>query len=110
MTAARPARLSARFFINRKFCEPVRRKSPLSPLWASTCALMWRKKESQANDLSGCLPSQWVRHMVERFVQVDDQLFAVMSNGELWAKKLSGSEWGRVLPDLTQIKAVAISR
>jgi hypothetical protein len=48
--------------------------------------------------------------MVERFVQVDEELFAVLANGELWAKKLSGSKWGRVLPELTQIKAVAANR
>ena len=52
----------------------------------------------------------WVRHMVERFAQVDEELFAVLSNGELWSRKLSGPKWGRVLPELTQIKAVAANR
>jgi hypothetical protein len=49
----------------------------------------------------------WARHMVERFLQVDDELFAVLSNGELWSKKLSGPKWDRILPEINQIKAIA---
>jgi photosystem II stability/assembly factor-like uncharacterized protein len=56
------------------------------------------------------MDAPWARHMVERFAQVDDQLFAVLSNGELWAKKLSGTKWGRVLPEIAQVKAVAANR
>ena len=39
-----PARLSAILPISRKFCEPVITKRPLRPLFASTWALMCRKK------------------------------------------------------------------
>jgi hypothetical protein len=45
--------------------------------------------------------------MVERFAQVDDELFAVLSNGELWSRKLSDPNWNRVLPEIDQIKAIA---
>jgi photosystem II stability/assembly factor-like uncharacterized protein len=55
----------------------------------------------------GLMPAPWSRHMVERFVQVDDELFAVLSNGELWLKPLNGTKWHRVLPDIPQVKAVA---
>ncbi|MEJ2165490.1 MAG: hypothetical protein P8X90_08170 [Desulfobacterales bacterium] len=47
----------------------------------------------------------WPRHMVERLVQVADELVAVLSNGELWATVLSRIEWRRILPDLDDITA-----
>ena len=53
------------------------------------------------------LKAPWARHMVERFAQVDDELFAVLSNGELWSRKLDGPKWNRVLPEIAQIKAIA---
>jgi photosystem II stability/assembly factor-like uncharacterized protein len=53
------------------------------------------------------LKAPWARHMVERFAQVDDELFAVLSNGELWSRKLSDPNWNRVLPEIDQIKAIA---
>ena len=53
------------------------------------------------------LKAPWARHMVERFAQVDDELFAVLSNGELWSRKLSDPNWNRVLSEIDQIKAIA---
>jgi photosystem II stability/assembly factor-like uncharacterized protein len=53
------------------------------------------------------LKAPWGRFMVERFAQVDDELFAVLSNGELWSRKLDGPKWNRVLPEIDQIKAIA---
>jgi len=53
------------------------------------------------------LKAPWARHMVERFAQVDDELFAVLSNGELWSRKLSDPNWNRVLPEIDQIKAIS---
>ena len=38
------------------------------------------------------LKAPWSRHMVERFAQVDDELFAVLSNGELWSRKAERPE------------------
>jgi hypothetical protein len=45
--------------------------------------------------------------MVERFVQIDNNLFAVLSNGELWLKHLDESSWHRILPEIHQVKAIA---
>jgi hypothetical protein len=49
----------------------------------------------------------WPRHMVERFFQAGDNLFAILSNGELWLKPLGQANWHRVLPEILRIKAVA---
>jgi hypothetical protein len=49
----------------------------------------------------------WPRHMVERFVQVGDHLFAILSNGELILKPLKEVRWQRVLPEIARIKAIA---
>jgi photosystem II stability/assembly factor-like uncharacterized protein len=51
----------------------------------------------------------WARHMVERFVQTDKNLFAILSNGELWIKPLDQSVWERVLPEIANIRAMAVS-
>ena len=45
------------------------------------------------------------RNMVERFVQADDQLFAVMSNGALWHAPLPNQTWTEILPLATKIEA-----
>ena len=54
----------------------------------------------------GMMPAPWSRHMVERFVQSDRDLFAVLSNGELWHRHLKQFSWRRVLPEIQQIKAI----
>jgi hypothetical protein len=41
----------------------------------------------------------WARHMVERFWQVDYELLAVLSNGELLAAPLMTLQWRHILPD-----------
>jgi photosystem II stability/assembly factor-like uncharacterized protein len=51
----------------------------------------------------------WSRHMVERFFQKDKNLFAVLSNGELWSKRLGESKWHHLLPEISSIKAIAAS-
>ena len=48
----------------------------------------------------------WPRHMVERFIQVGDHLFAVLSNGELRLKPMKEVRWKRVLPEIARIKAI----
>jgi photosystem II stability/assembly factor-like uncharacterized protein len=50
----------------------------------------------------------WQRHMVERFAQVDGELLAVLSNGELWAAPLGELEWRRILPQLDHVTAAAV--
>ena len=49
----------------------------------------------------------WPRHMVERFVQVGEHLFAILSNGELRLKPFKEVRWQRVLPEIARIKAIA---
>jgi photosystem II stability/assembly factor-like uncharacterized protein len=48
----------------------------------------------------------WPRHMVERFTQVADNLFAVLSNGHLLVAPLATLQWQRVLPNLNSVAAV----
>jgi len=49
----------------------------------------------------------WRRHMVERFFQADDELLAVLSNGELLAAPLGTLEWQAVLSQVKRVAAVA---
>lgn len=51
----------------------------------------------------------WPRHMVEHFTQVGDQLFAVLSNGRLLAAPLATLQWQTVVPEVTDVAAVASS-
>jgi hypothetical protein len=55
----------------------------------------------------GMMSAPWSRHMVERFVQFDNDLFAVLSNGELWLKSLNENKWHRVFSEIHSIKAMA---
>jgi len=58
----------------------------------------------------GMPPAPWARQMVERFVQTDNDLFAILSSGELWLRRLDDSKWQRVLSDINQIKAMAAAK
>lgn len=49
----------------------------------------------------------WRRGMVERFLQLGDELFAVLSNGQLLRASLSALEWRRILPDIQHVNAIA---
>jgi hypothetical protein len=49
----------------------------------------------------------WERHMVEQFVQVQDHLVGVLSNGELIAAPLQSFEWRAILPDIRNARAAA---
>lgn len=44
--------------------------------------------------------------MVERFVQIGNELLAVLSNGELLAAPLASLQWQQILPDVKDINAV----
>jgi photosystem II stability/assembly factor-like uncharacterized protein len=48
----------------------------------------------------------WSRHMVERFVQVDGELLAVLSNGDLLVAPLMTLQWQQILPDAGWVRAV----
>lgn len=53
------------------------------------------------------MKTPWPRHMVERFIQIDKKLFAILSNGELWIKLLNKAAWQHVLPEIANIRAIA---
>jgi photosystem II stability/assembly factor-like uncharacterized protein len=55
---------------------------------------------------SNGLKVPWRRGMVERFFQADDELFAVLSNGQLLSADLANLEWSRVLPDINDVDAI----
>jgi photosystem II stability/assembly factor-like uncharacterized protein len=50
----------------------------------------------------------WPRHMVERFLPIDGELLAVLSNGELLAAPLETLGWQPILPDVGDARALAI--
>jgi photosystem II stability/assembly factor-like uncharacterized protein len=47
----------------------------------------------------------WRAHMVERFVQVDGDLLAVLSNGELLAAPIATLAWKPILAEVPDVKA-----
>jgi len=55
---------------------------------------------------SNGLKVPWRRGMVERFFQVDEELFAMLSNGQLFSTSLAALEWQRVLPNVIGINAI----
>ena len=54
-------------------------------------------------EVSDGLTVPWRRHMVERFVQVGDELIAVLSNGTLIAAPLMTLEWHVMLTDMKDV-------
>jgi photosystem II stability/assembly factor-like uncharacterized protein len=56
---------------------------------------------------SNGLQVPWRHAMVERFFQADDELFAILSGGQLMNASLATLEWRRVLPDITGVNAIA---
>ena len=56
---------------------------------------------------SNGLKVPWRRGMVERFVQSNEELFAILSNGQLLGASLSTLEWSRILPNITGVNAIA---
>jgi photosystem II stability/assembly factor-like uncharacterized protein len=53
------------------------------------------------------LPVPWAKNMVERFLQVGEDLFAVLSQGELIAAPLASLAWQGLLPEISGINALA---
>lgn len=49
----------------------------------------------------------WADHMVERFSQVDDELFAVLSNGEIYVARVGEWKWKRVFDSVRDAHALA---
>jgi hypothetical protein len=52
------------------------------------------------------LQALWPGHMVDRFVQVEDELLAVLSNGQLLAASLATLAWRPLLPTAQGANAV----
>jgi photosystem II stability/assembly factor-like uncharacterized protein len=55
---------------------------------------------------SNGLQVPWRRGMVERFFQADDELFAVLSNGQLLSASILNLEWRRILPKIDHVNAI----
>lgn len=55
---------------------------------------------------SGGLKVPWRNHMVERFKQVDDEVFAVLSNGQVLVSPLNDWNWTRAFPEIKNAHAV----
>ena len=55
---------------------------------------------------SNGLKVPWRRGMVERFFQADNELFAILSNGQLFSAFLSTLGWQRILPNITGVNAI----
>src|SRR5581483_5210443 len=48
----------------------------------------------------------WKNHMVERFKQVGDELFAILSNGEIFAARVEEWKWRRVFEEIQNAHAL----
>ena len=60
------------------------------------------------HSVSDGLESPWPHHMVERFLQVEDELLAVLSNGELWCALVETFAWQRTLPQVEDVRSVVV--
>jgi hypothetical protein len=59
---------------------------------------------------SNGLQTPWRRNMVERFLQVGEQLLAILSNGQLLTASLAALDWKPILPEVPGVNAVACIR
>jgi hypothetical protein len=48
----------------------------------------------------------WPDHMVERFSGIDDELFAVLSNGRVLAAPVTSLSWSEILPEVEGVTCV----
>ena len=55
---------------------------------------------------SGGLQVPWSQSMVERFIRANDDLLAVLSNGQLLSTPIGAWEWRRIVPDVAEIASV----
>jgi photosystem II stability/assembly factor-like uncharacterized protein len=56
--------------------------------------------------ISTALGTPWRHNMVERFEQVGEELFVVLSDGELLVASLPNPRWQRLFPALDEVNAV----
>ncbi len=52
------------------------------------------------------MKAPWARHMIERFFNTGDNLFAIVSNGEIWIKQPTQEKWKHILADIGNVKAL----
>ena len=52
------------------------------------------------------LSTPWSRNMVDRFVQVEDRLLAILANGTVLQADPHELNWRRILPDESNVKAI----
>jgi photosystem II stability/assembly factor-like uncharacterized protein len=57
--------------------------------------------------MDGLDEERWADHMIERFVQIGDELLAVLSNGKLLIAPLATLTWRPLLPAVQDVTAVA---
>lgn len=57
-------------------------------------------------DASAGLATPWPNDMVERLVQLGDELYAVLASGKLYVAALGRVAWERALPDMDDVNAV----
>lgn len=57
---------------------------------------------------SNGLQVPWRRGMVERFLQAGEELFAVLSTGEVLGASHSTLEWKRIIPNIDDINALTV--
>jgi photosystem II stability/assembly factor-like uncharacterized protein len=55
---------------------------------------------------SNGLKVPWRRGMVERFFQTGDEIFAILSNGQLFNTSVASLEWHRILANITGVNAI----
>jgi photosystem II stability/assembly factor-like uncharacterized protein len=51
--------------------------------------------------------SPWARHMVERFFGKGGNLYAILSNGEIWLKQSNQNNWSHIIADIGHVEAMA---
>ena len=59
---------------------------------------------------SNGLKVPWRRGMVERFFPTENELFAILSNGQLFSASPANLEWQRILPNITGIHALTMMK
>ena len=50
----------------------------------------------------------WRRHMVERFVALDGELLAMLSNGQLLSASFPALAWRQILPEIKDAQCVLV--
>lgn len=52
------------------------------------------------------LETPWANNMVERFAQIGEEVFAVLSGGEVFSSEIGAISWRRILPEIKGVNAL----